>query len=142
MKKDVVIALISGFFIGSVLAVIAISSPKIISFFKTETKTAEEKTIISPTPVISKISLVVESPKNEDIINEKSVKIEGKTQPANLVVLESGTDTKAQEADKDGKFSQELAIGEGVNQIYITSINKDGEEEEMILSLFQSFEKL
>ncbi len=143
MKKDVIIALICGFIIGSILAVTTISFPKIINFFQNPTKDTKPPEIqATPTPVIKEIPFEIYNPKNNEILGEKNINIDGKTDPDSLVIAELPSDTQTTISGIDGKFSIKIPAEEGVNRIIITVINKEGDEKSSELTTFFTTEKI
>ena len=78
-----------------------------------------------------KMYLTIESPKNGDIINSKSVTLKGKT-TANADVFINDQQTKA---DANGNFSITLNLDEGANDIVVTANDNEGNVVEQDLSV-------
>lgn len=98
-------------------------------------------TIKRPTPTPEPaVFLVVEKPEDEDVVETKTVTIAGKTIPeATIVINAEGTDQVVRPAS-NGNFSTTVTIGDGANQILITSIAPNGEETTIIRTITYSTE--
>lgn len=67
-------------------------------------------------------SLIVDSPKNQAIVSERHVVVEGKTDPDSTVVI-NGISTVVRD---DGRFYIQVAVDPGVNKLTITSTSRFG----------------
>jgi hypothetical protein len=146
MKKDVIIAVIIGFFLGGGAALIITNIPNI---YKLSSQTTIDKisSTVSPEPQISQGTnssqqLSIDKPENGIISKEKIISIEGKTAPGNIVTVQSDFDMQLMDNKSDGTFSGKISLGEGVNQISIFSYNETGEEDSKNISVFYTPEKL
>lgn len=126
MKKEKIILTFS------ILTVIIIVV--VIGFFiyqsTVKIKPTELKTITvndpSPSPS-SSIFLTVDSPKDEEVVDERSIKISGKTIPdAKIVILTPDSEEAAVPA-KDGTFSTDISLSADENIIEISAIAPNGE---------------
>lgn len=147
MKSDVIAAVIVGFVIGVGSAILAINLPSIIK----KSSPLPKQTVTNTTPVIPSSSQIVNSsipfditePPDDSIVETKSLKIKGKTQSGNNIILVTDSDSSVTEALADGTFSLSTNLSEGGNTIYITSQNSNsGEEETKTLNIFYTPEKL
>ena len=102
-------------------------------FFYQSTKTVTTnkeiaKTELTPTPTPnSSFFLLVNDPKDESIVNKKTITITGKTDPKATVVILTSSDQEIIQPSKQGDFNTTIAIGNGVNYIKIQAISPTGE---------------
>lgn len=143
MKKEILVAIIIGFFIGVITALTVTNLPKLISGIKFQTVTQ------SPTPTISQIQesvinpdINIESPKDESVSDTKSVNISGSTDKNNTVLIESADDQVAEIASDSGRFSTKMNLREGVNTIYLTVYDQSGNSNTKTLNIYYTSEKL
>lgn len=126
MKKEKIILTIS------ILTVIIIVV--VIGFFiyqsTVKIKPTELKTITvnDPTPSPSStIFLTIDSPKDEEVVEVRNIKISGKTIPdAKIVILTTDSEEAAVPA-KDGTFSTDITLSTDENIIEISAIAPNGE---------------
>ena len=84
---------------------------------------------ISPTPTPDEtLFLTLDSPKNEEVLTTKTVKISGKTTPDAIIVINTQLNDEIVEPTSNGAFSLTQNIGNDVNLIQITAIFPNGEE--------------
>ncbi|OGG02987.1 hypothetical protein A2W14_04380 [Candidatus Gottesmanbacteria bacterium RBG_16_37_8] len=143
MKKDVILALVAGFIIGSGIAILAVKLPVMLS-----TKVAPKEETNKTPPLPSAVTnlkdslLTINQPRDQTIFNEDGITLLGKTKPSAAIVVESPLTSNVYEADKNGSFSAKLKLTEGGNPVYITAIDETGESESKTLTFFYSTEKL
>ncbi len=93
-------------------------------------KPSEIKTITidepSPTPV-SGLFLTIDSPQDESVVNDRTVKVSGKTLPGAKIVIITPTDEEGAVAAKDGTFSTDITLDQDENIIEINAISSNGE---------------
>jgi len=103
----------------------------------------EEPTPI-PTPITEsqtekKSALIINSPSDNDIIDQDKITIKGTTSPNALVTF---LYEKEKEiiitSDTGGNFSQEIELIGGANEIKIVSFDTEGKETNKIISLVYS----
>jgi len=73
-------------------------------------------------------ALTVESPKNEEVLDRRTIEVKGKTFSENTVIVSTNTEDVVGKPAKDGKFSITVTIDAGVNKIITRSIAPNGEE--------------
>jgi len=80
----------------------------------------------SPTPMPS-IFLIIDTPKNEDVVNKKVVTLSGKTTPDAIVSVISEIHQDIVIPSGNGSFSTTINIADGQNLIHITALAPNGE---------------
>ncbi|MDO8686730.1 MAG: hypothetical protein Q7K11_00780 [Candidatus Berkelbacteria bacterium] len=117
------IAILGGILITGV-AFFLYQSTKVVPSSKTKTVSIAQP---SPTPK-SSIYLTIESPKNEDVVDTKTITVSGKTIPEATIVISSGDFDQVISPARNGDFTATLTIGDGQNKIDITAIAPNGED--------------
>ena len=100
-------------------------------FQTTKTIPSNKKTVSitnSPTPTpLPSIFLIVDRPKDEDVVNNKIVVVSGKTTTNAVVVVIANSYEDVVTPSANGDFSTSVNIADGQNVIEITSIAPNGE---------------
>ena len=68
-------------------------------------------------------TLTIDSPQNESIVAVSSVSIKGATTPLSSIVITTASKSYYTSSDNTGKFSQEIEVDSGPNQIQIDSFD-------------------
>ena len=124
MKKELVWAIITGFGLGLVITYGVLSAKKAIKPKLKEIKQTE----ISTTPIVPPISLEIEKPKDESIINEEKTLLIGKTNPRAILAIFTEEDELIIEADEKGRFETEIELVGGANEITVITFDDEGNE--------------
>lgn len=124
MKKELVWAIITGFGLGLVITYGVWSAKKAIKPKLKEIKQTE----INTTPIVPSISLEIEKPKDESIINEEKTVLAGKTNPRAILAIFTEEDELIIEADEKGRFETEIELVGGANEITIITFDDEGNE--------------
>lgn len=126
MKKEKIILSFSALLIGVLVAIAAFfiyQSTKKIKPTDIKTITINDP---SPTPS-SGLFLTIDTPRDEEVVDERNIKISGKTVPdAKIVILTQGSEEAAIPA-KDGSFSTDINLENDENIIEISAIAPNGE---------------
>ena len=93
----------------------------------TEGETITVNTRVTPTPS-SNLLLVVDSPKDEEIVTKKTITISGKTDPEATIIVSSEAEDKVVKPTRTGSFSVTHTIGDDGNLIKVTAVFPSGEE--------------
>ena len=141
MKSERIILSFVAVLVGLIVAGVAF-------YFYQMTKTVSEpvsqKTGVSstpPTPTPDKnLFLSVQSPKDEEVVDKRTVTISGKTTSNAVIAISSETEDEVIKPAKNGDFSVTLTIADGANVIQITAIFPNGEERRMVRTVTYSSE--
>lgn len=144
MKRDIAIAIIAGFIIGAIVAIVVTNLPKIISggIKFQSSKPAPTPTVIQDKNPNSTLELILNTPKDESISDTKSLEISGSTNPNVSVFIESDNDHTAVNSNDSGSFTGKINLSEGVNAIVITVYDEAGNSNTKNLNIFYTAEKL
>ena len=72
----------------------------------------------------------------------KTIDISGHVKADQTVVLETENDQKVIQTDASGNFSGKLNLVEGVNTIYVTSYDKEGNASTKTINVYYTSENL
>ncbi len=120
------IAVLGGILVAGV-AFYFYQGTKIISPSKTKTVTLATPT---PTPLPSGIFLGIDIPKDETVVDTKSITFSGKTISDAVVIISTGVLDQTVKPVTTGNFSATVGLDNGVNTIKITAIAQNGEQVE------------
>lgn len=82
----------------------------------------------TPTPKSSNF-LIIESPKDEEIVNRKTITISGRTVPNSTIIISTETGDEVVKPASSGSFHVTQTIDNDVNVLLITAIFPDGTEQ-------------
>lgn len=80
----------------------------------------------SPTPKPT-VTLVIDEPKDEAVVDKPVIKVSGKTDPDAMIVILTDTDEQVLNPTPTGDFSTTITIESGANIIEITAVGKNGD---------------
>ncbi len=125
MKKETVIAIVFGIFLGGIVAFFIIFQSKNLELNKNKAIAPKDTTSQQvPAPSIETYqSLEVTSPDDSIITDKDSITISGKIQKGSLLVIESPIKDIAQVADSEN-FSVDFPLTLGENSITIVAYPK------------------
>lgn len=140
MKKEQVVLSFIAVLIGILVAGVAFylyQSTKTIS----KTQTQNQKSLITPSPAKAQtVILSIDTPRDEDVTDKKTVIISGKTSPDAIVVITTGIGDQVINPVSNGSFSATVTIDNGENLIEITAITPNGQETKVMRTITFSTE--
>ena len=137
MKKEVILAITIGFFIGLILTFI---------FYRSQIG-SKNNGFLSPLPSnvtqnqntnSEKLTLTIISPIDQSISSEAQTTIAGKTNPFFWVIIMGEKGEKMLQADNQGNFQTSLLLVSGENEITVTAVNDQGEKISQTLTIVYS----
>jgi len=132
MRKEVLFAILAGGIFGLIIAF------GIWRLNKTIGPKEDVTTEASPTP--SQAGITIAKPNEKQVVTESSVEISGITKPNFSVVITGEDEDVIITSGSNGEFSTEIELVGGVNQIFITAFNEEGDLSEQKLTLIYSSE--
>ena len=141
MKKDVLSALVLGFLLGALAALIIVRLPTILKRSDTS-KLSVNNEKISPSVFIEKNSITIEKPKDLTIFANSKAEISGKAQKAKVITIESYKTSLILVPDENGNFKVTVDLIEGGNPIIISGNDGNGNDETKTMNLFYTSEKI
>lgn len=139
MKKERILLSFIAAIIGLAVAGVAFyiyQTTKIIPPSKTKTALVKTPT---PTPTAS-LYLVVDSPKDEQVFDKKTITVSGKTINNAIIVVSTNTNDEVIAPSKTGNFTTTMTIADGQNQVEVTAISPSGEETKVLRTVTFSTE--
>lgn len=127
MKKERVILSFIAVVIGLAVAGILFYVYQMTKTVSPTTPRQNGLTVATPTPD-SNHFLTITTPREEDIVSNKTITISGKTTPDATVIVSSNTDEQVVTPAQNGNFTLTQLLENGANQIQITAIFPTGEE--------------
>ncbi len=127
MRTEKIIISFFAILIGVVVAGIVFyfyQQTKVIPPAKIKKVTVEAPT---PTPENANI-LTIDSPKDEEVVDKKTLTISGKTNADSIIVISANNSDQVITPAKTGNFVTTLVLEDGANEIEITSIEPNGFE--------------
>lgn len=142
MNKDAILATIIGFGVGLVIAGLVFLGPTVLKnlppihlpnfAFIQNLFQKTPKLATSPTPKATSHGLTVESPLPDSIESRNETLISGNTKPNAIVVLEGENGELVVVANPQGAYAGKLSLGEGKNELHITSYNGSDRESQTV----------
>lgn len=137
MKKEVLIAIITGFALGLLITFGLWTANRAIKKTAPQEEVAEEETAL-PTPLQSELSLTILSPQDNAISNQEEIEVSGNTASEAVVVILYQDGEKILEADEEGNFETTISLLAGSNEIEITAYDQEGNEISEVLTVVYS----
>jgi len=107
-----------------------------------ESQTRTPSLVLTPTPKpYSSIFLTVESPKDEEVFDKKTITITGKTEKDAIIIISTNTNDEVITPALNGNFSTTTTIENGQNQIAIIAVSLSGEEKKIVKTVTFSTEE-
>ena len=141
MRAEKVILSFIAIFIGLVAAGIAFylyQMTRSLPPEKSQTLSLNSKAI-TPTPDATHL-LIVESPKDEEVLDKKVISVNGKTKHDATVIVSTETTDEVVKPASNGNFSVTQTIPSGTSIIYVTAIFPNGEERKVTRTITYSTE--
>ena len=143
MKLEKVILSIIGVFFGLLVAGSAfyfyqsvMNHPK-----QSDKKVAGINTAKTPTPSPTpSFFLNIDNPKDESVVDNKTVSISGKTIPSATIIISTASDDQVLSPSSQGDFNTTETIDTGENQLIFTAIAPNGEEVKKTVTITYSTE--
>lgn len=134
MNKDAILATIIGFGVGLIIAAAIFLGPSLIkgiphisfpnfSFLK-NMRTSTTKAKPTPKPAATSDTLTIQSPLPEAIEPKNETLVSGSVTPDSIVVIETDGTESVATSNAQGSFAGKIALGEGKNDIIVTSYTK------------------
>lgn len=132
MRKEVIIAIVIGFFLGLVLAVGFWTANQAVK----DKKTAQTVKVSNSTPSPSPVSdFSIDSPENNIVTDKDKIQISGKTTPLATVVAYSEDTQRFTQADENGFYSLGIDLVKGSNIFTLKSIDNNDNVKQKELTL-------
>ena len=139
MKKEVLIAIITGFALGLLITFgVWTANRALKESAPQEENSTEEKETPTPFPQKQELSLTVLSPEDNSISDQEEIEVSGKAISSTIVVILYQDGEKILEADKEGNFKTTITLLGGSNEIKISAYDSEGNEVSKTLTVVYS----
>lgn len=119
-----------------------------IGFFLYESSKPAKNITPTPSPGKSepkisqdKITLTISEPNDEIVVANRTVRVRGKTDPQNTVIISTNEEDEVVKPTSLGDFTASVSIDAGVNKLIIQAITPEGEKREIIQTISFSSEE-
>lgn len=127
MRKEIIVAIIIGLFLGLIVAYGIRSAQISLENRQTTTQKAASNSQQATSQVTPAHTVFITTPEPNTVTDKDSVAIIGTTSPESLISIINETDHIATIADETGNFTGTIDLSGGVNSIAIKSYNNQGE---------------
>jgi len=124
MKKEVLIAIVSGLILGLVITFGIYTANRSIEKQKNAKKAQETPLPASPSPSLSQKTLTITSPENYDLINQRELTINGIAWPEAVIAIITENSEFFTQADNEGYFLHKLNLVKGYNEITVIATDE------------------
>lgn len=138
MKKELVWAIITGFGLGLIITWGVWSARRALKPKSPKT----EKIEVTPTPTPPSISLSIDKPEDESVVDEEKILLSGKTDSQAILAIFTEKGELIIEADEEGKFETEIDLIEGANEITVLAFDEEGNEASQSMTIVYSTAEL
>ncbi len=142
MKKEVLIAVLSGLIIGLIITVGIYTANR--SLEQQKAKKISQTQTPQPTPQADQNQklLTITSHENFDLIDQSEISLSGIAWPDAVVALMTEKDNQITTADSDGIFSFKFSLIKGYNEISLVAADETGTTQTQNLVLTYSTTKI
>lgn len=139
MKAEKVILAFVALFFGLIVAGTAFYFIQSARGTKPQTQQNTQNT--SPTKAPSnELTLVLDKPKDEEVVENKLVTVSGRTEKDAIVVVSTPLGDEVITPAENGSFTATITIDSGYNEIIFTAIASTGEETKVVRTITYSTE--
>jgi len=138
MKKEVLIAILSGLIIGLIITIGVYTANR--SLEKQKAKKAEQTQTPAPSPPLTnnQKTLDITSHENFDLINQSEITLSGIAWPNAVIALMAEKDNLLVTADEEGVFSFTFNLIKGFNEITVVASDETNTTQTQTLILTYS----
>lgn len=135
VRKDVVAAIISGFVVGIIAALVVLKLPTLLS--KVPSTKASPTPTSTPTPSIAgQSTLTIQEPSDNAIVSNKNVTVKGTASASATVVVFTSENASVAKLSDDGSFTSNIEVTEGTDIITVIKISQDAAESKSVRVYF------
>ena len=138
MRKEFIIAIISGITIG---VVVAFGIWRANSALKSENSQVAKEETPNPQENLSPdgVQLTIIKPEENDVITSSPVRVSGITKPQSIIIISAEQDDYIIRSGEDGSFEQDVNLTGGVNEIlFALSDNGDSTQTRMLRIIYST----
>jgi len=128
-----------------VLAVLGAAGFGVYSFISKSSSAKSSTDLETLIPKLTEpvsLTLTTTSPDDESLVFDKTLVVSGTTAPGAQVIISYGLGDTETDADGNGSFSKIIGLTPGLNYVYTTVFDKDGDSRQTKRAVYYSEEKL
>lgn len=139
MRKELIIAIISGIAIG---VIVAFGFWRANSAMQTDTTPSQQETASAERAdeIFEQVQLTLSQPEENDVITQSPVKLTGIAKPDTILIISSENEDYIVTTEPDGSFEQEVDLVGGVNDILLAYSNNANAQQNTSLRVVYSTE--
>lgn len=143
MKKEVIVAIVSGLVLGLIVTLGIFTANRSLEQQKAK-KQAQDQTNLPPSPPLENLqkSLQLTSHKNFDLINQSSLTLSGVAWPDAIIALMTENNELMTQADEEGDFSFNTSLIKGFNELTLVATDETGDTQTLNIVLTYSTSKI
>ena len=139
MKKEVLFAIVIGFALGLVITFGIWTANKSLTQTTSQQEAPPEETELQPNPtLVPQHSLTISSPEDNLVSSEEEIEVSGQTSAEAVVVILYPGGEEIIQADQQGKFSTQITLEGGENQITVLAYDQEENETSQTLTVVYS----
>lgn len=139
MRKELIIAIISGILIG---VIVAFGFWRANTALKTESTDSQDESASSQKQeqAMDRTQLTIAQPEGNDVIIESPIMVSGIAKPETTLIISGENEDYIVKTSSDGSFEQEVDLAGGVNDIILAYSEKENEIQNKTLRVVYSTE--
>jgi len=142
MKKEVLIAIVSGLILGLIVTLGIYTANKSLEQQRAKKEAATQTSPLPSPPLTAQKTLDITSHENFDLINQSTITLSGIAWPEAVVALMAENDNQLIQADDEGIFSFKFKLVKGFNEITVIATDETNETQTQNLILTYSTSKI
>ncbi|AKM79139.1 MAG: hypothetical protein UX85_C0003G0064 [Candidatus Beckwithbacteria bacterium GW2011_GWB1_47_15] len=121
MKKEVLIAVVSGLILGLIITFGIYTANKSLEQQKLKQSQGEISVTPPPSSDLSQKTLTITSHQTNDLVNQSDITLSGIAWPGAIIAVISETDQVLLQADEEGIFATDVTLIKGFNELTIVA---------------------
>lgn len=138
MKKEVLIAIVSGLILGLIVTLGIYTANKSLEQQRAKKEAATQTSPLPSPPVTAQKTLDITSHENFDLINQSAITLSGIAWPEAVIALMAEGDNQLIQADDEGIFSFKFQLVKGFNEITLIATDETNQAQTQNLILTYS----
>jgi len=136
MKKEVVIAIVSGLILGLIVTLGIYTANKSLEQQKAKKAAADQTAPLPSPPLADQKTLEITSHENFDLINQSAITLSGIAWPEAVIALMTENKQQLTQADDEGIFSFKFNLVKGFNEITLIATDEanDSQTQNLVLT--------
>lgn len=138
MKKEVLIAIVSGLILGLIVTLGIYTANKSLEQQRAKKEAATQTSPLPSPPLTAQKTLDITSHENFDLINQSAITLSGIAWPEAVIALMTEGDNQLIQTDDEGIFSFKFKLVKGFNEITLIATDETNQAQTQNLILTYS----